>query len=176
MEQSLVHEAKQGSRKALEALATAHIPRIYRLAYRMVGNDEDARDITQDVFIRAGRGLARFDESRPLYPWLHQITKNLCFDFLKRRSRTDMTLQDPVPSPLGGPEEEAVRAGEVEALRAALKNLSADHRRIIELKHFDECSYQEIAEVLGIPIGTVMSRLYAARQKLRANLEGNDND
>ncbi|MFP4364627.1 MAG: RNA polymerase sigma factor [Spirochaetia bacterium] len=173
MEQSLILEAKQGSKKAFSFIFKQYAARVYSTAYMLLKNEDDASDITQDVLLRAYNNLERFDETRPLFPWLYRITKNLCFNHIKRSKRDTMSeLQEerlvslfPEPSALYIADETA------ELVRTAIERLPEAAREILILKHFQECSYAEIAEILDIPIGTVMSRLYNARQKLKKMIQ-----
>lgn len=143
--------------------------RIYYAAYSFLHNVDDASDIVQEVFLRAYKNLSSFDTSRSFYPWLYRIARNLCINTVQRASRKDTALpaEELIPARTGDPAAELLRKEEIEELRTALERLSDKHREIIKLKDFQDCSYAEIAEILDIPIGTVMSRLYAARSKLR---------
>jgi RNA polymerase sigma-70 factor (ECF subfamily) len=165
----LITRAQVGDRDAFGLIVRRYLERVYRVAYGVVRNGDDAADIAQDTFVRAYRGIARFDPSRPIFPWLYQIARNLAINRLERvRNReTSMPEFDTLEASDVGPEAAAVAADERARVRAAVALLPDRHRSVIELNHFQECSYKEMAEILGIPIGTVMSRLYHARRKLR---------
>ena len=173
MEQTLILEAKQGSKKAFSLIFKQYASRVYATALMLLKNEDDASDITQDVLLRAYNNLERFDENRPFFPWLYRITKNLCFNHMKRSKRNTMSeLQEerlvslfPDPAALYIADETA------ELVRGAIEKMPKMQREILILKHFQECSYAEISEILEIPIGTVMSRLYNARQKLKKMIE-----
>jgi len=179
-ERQIVHEWKNGSRTAYEALVKHYMTDAYLTAFGFVGNAEDARDLSQDAFVKAYQARERFDADRPFYPWLYRIIKNHCLNFLQRARRATAPLfyEDE-----GGAREERFAAGtptpleEIEAeerrriVRHAVSMLSEDHREIIVLKNFRGCSYLEISEMLDIPMGTVMSRLYYARRALREIIE-----
>ena len=169
MERQLILQAQKGNRDAFGELVNLYGRRIYYAAYSFLHNVDDASDSVQEVFLRAFKNLSSFDPSRAFYPWLYRIAKNLCINTVQRASRRDTALppEDIIASTGRGPESEAVRNEEADQLREAMTLLSDKHREIIKLKHFQECSYAEIAEILDIPIGTVMSRLYAARGKLK---------
>lgn len=177
-EAAAVCEARKGSRTAFETLVAAYQRRAYAIAYGFVGNREDALELAQESFARAYKAMHRFDTRMPLYPWLYRIIKNACLNHLaKRRRRGEISLSalmasgyDP-PARDGGPLEDAERGELRHAIAAALDRLSPDHREILVLRHLQELSYAEIASCLGVPQGTVMSRLHAARRKLRALLE-----
>jgi RNA polymerase sigma-70 factor (ECF subfamily) len=173
MESELILRAKRGDRKAFESLTRAYLPRIYRTAYAYLRNVEDASDVCQDTFLRAYRSFSRFDEKRPFYPWLYQILKNLCINRMRRRKHR-VTSTDQVESfrsGYPGPESELLRKEEAETVRKALDNLPDMHREILILRTYDGASYAEISEMLSVPQGTVMSRLYNARLKLKKAIE-----
>lgn len=173
-EKDVVIEWKKGNKKAYEALVRHYMTDAFLVARGFVGNDEDARDLSQDAFVKAYQARESFDADRPFYPWLYRILKNHCLNFVKRGHRKSTSLyhdDNPdrerfasiEPTPLQHLEREERRA----IVRAAIELLSVDHREIIVLKNFKGCSYREIAEILDIPIGTVMSRLYYARRSLK---------
>lgn len=177
-ERSVVARAKRGDRAAFGELVRAHQRRAYAAAYAIVGNRDEAVDLAQDAFVRAYRAMGRFDASMPFYPWLHRIVRNLCLNHLKRRGRRGETslealveqgfdVHEPGDDPV-----EAAEAGDLrEQIRAAMSELTPAQAEILRLRHMVELSYSEIAECLGVPIGTVMSRLHAARKALRVALE-----
>jgi RNA polymerase sigma-70 factor (ECF subfamily) len=148
------------------------------VAYGFVGNAEDARDLSQEAFVKAYQARDRFDPDRPFYPWLYRIIKNHCLNFVKRgmKSTTPLYYDDnPDREKFAGPQatplEELEQDERIRMVRAAVNMLSEDHREIILLKNFRGHSYQEIADILEIPIGTVMSRLYYARKALKEIIE-----
>ena len=136
-------------------------------ALALLGNREDARDAVQEAFLDAYRGLAPFEPTRPFYPWLYVLLRHRCYKLLARRKRRDA---QPLPTDplLAVPTRE--RAPEVAALEEALFQLSTEDRELITLKHLDGLTYEQLAERLAIPPGTVMSRLYHARRRLRERL------
>jgi len=174
MESTIILAAQGGDRTAFSTLVSRYSRRIYSVAYSFLRNMDDAADVTQETFMKAYLGLARFEAERPVFPWLYQIAKNLSLNRIEKRSRETVseTDFDLVPSTGTGPLEELERDERARAVRKAMKRLSAQHREILILKEFDCCSYAEIAEILDIPVGTVMSRLYHARMNLRTILAG----
>jgi RNA polymerase sigma-70 factor (ECF subfamily) len=177
-EKEVVIEWKNGNKKAYESLVRHYMMDAFLIARGFVGDDEDARDLSQDAFIKAYQARDSFDQNRPFYPWLYKILKNHCLNFLKRRSRNGGSLyyEDSPdrerfaassPTPLQSLEQDERER----IVRAAVGMLSDDHREIIVLKNFKDYSYADIAEILDIPIGTVMSRLYYARKCLRELIE-----
>ena len=131
-------------------------------ARAFTGNDADAADAAQSAFIDAFRHLQRFDETREFYPWFYVLLRNRCFKRVRPQDRpsADEVVEPPAP---------AVHSREdLYDLRTALDRLRADERELILLKHLDGWTYDELAERLDIPRGTVMSRLFHARQRLKA--------
>lgn len=172
-ERTLIVQAKAGNKTAFSALVRINMQRVYRSAYAITRNGDDAADIAQETFVRAFRSISRFDDTRPFFPWLYRITRNLCLNRIERVGKRETAVPDydTIADGHAGPEATLVANEERNRVRAAVAQLPEQHRRIIELNHFEECSYREISEILDIPIGTVMSRLYHARKKLRELLE-----
>jgi RNA polymerase sigma-70 factor, ECF subfamily len=177
LERPLVIRAKAGEREAFSLLIRSNIQRVYRAAYAVVRNRDDAEDITQETFVRAFQSIGRFDETRPLFPWLYRIARNLCLNRIERVTKREATEPDfdYLSDTSAGPEESTIAEEERKRVRAAVLRLPDQQRKIIELSHFQECSYREIADILDRPMGTVMSRLYNARQKLKELLETDEN-
>ncbi len=157
-----IEGCKAGRRRAFEPLVRRYGPRAYRFALGIVGDAEEAKDLSQEAFIRAYGAMERFDETRSFYPWFLTILRNVCLSYLRRR-RPKVALED-VPEIPARPE----LAPEVRlAMETALLSLKEADREILVMKAFQDMSYAEIAETLGIPRGTVMSRLYHARRRLK---------
>jgi RNA polymerase sigma-70 factor (ECF subfamily) len=171
-----VLRAQSGDRAAFGVLASQYLDRVYRVAYSVVRNHEDAADIAQETLVRAYRTLDRFDPDRPLFPWLYQIARNLGINRIQRVRKREASLPefDVIEARERGPAESLLHESEAERVRRAIAELPEHHRRIIELCHFDDCSYNEMAEILDIPVGTVMSRLYHARKRLQKVLESEE--
>ena len=172
--------AQDGDVAAFEVLVNRYRKRIYFVALGYLQSREDALDAVQDAFFRAYRAIKTFDLERAFYPWIYKIAKNLCLSKLRTRYRAkeysiDQGEEDEqsweLPDCSLSPELEVGRAELRSKLKEAISQLSANDREIIVLQHFQECSYQEIADILEIPIGTVMSRLFHARQKLKDIME-----
>ena len=183
-EKSVLVRARRGEPAAFREIVAEYQARIFRTVVGMTGDPEEARDVTQEVFLKAFEALGAFKGDSSLHTWLYRIAVNLCIDQLRsRRKRVHITdLQgageDEAPAheklpdtgsedPLAG----AIRREKAALLERALQALSPDHRSIILLREVEGLSYEEIASVLGIGLGTVMSRLHYARLKLRAALE-----
>jgi RNA polymerase sigma-70 factor (ECF subfamily) len=166
-ERAWIRGAQSGSVSDLEALFRHHWPRAYRAAYLVVHDAAAAEDIAQEAFLAAVRGLDRFDRRRPFGPWLHRIVVNRAIDWSRaralRRESGDVWLAQ-VAAPEG---PEGSRA---EALAAALAELSPEHRAVIVMRHLLEYTPGEIAETLGLPRGTVNSRLRRGLDELAGRL------
>ncbi len=141
----------------------------YVAAYRWLRHPDQASDACQEAAARVLAHRGRFDSERPLYPWFYRILKNHCFDRLKAKKRF-VGAEVEIADPKGTVEAEAVVVERQLAVRRGIEALEPPLREIIELRHFQEASYEEIAMILDIPAGTVMSRLYRARRALRAVL------
>ncbi len=157
-----------------EDIVREHSPRVYRLAYRLTGNPHDAEDLTQDVFVRVFRSL---DSYRPgtFEGWLHRITTNLFLDQVRRRQRIRFdTLNEDSGARMRSPEPGPERAFEHHNLdldvQAALAKLTPEFRAAVVLCDIEGFSYEEIAETLGLKLGTVRSRIHRARAQLRTEL------
>ena len=178
----VVQRARAGDHAAFRVLVERYQGRAYRLALRVLRDEDQARDVVQDAFLKVYGSLDRFEGRSGFYTWLYRIVMNLCID-RKRRDRSNREVEwdeetaggslvdpagaDPAQS---GPEAEAL-SSELRALVArAIEALPEDARRAIQLREIDGLSYKEIAEALGIPKGTVMSRLYYARRRLQEAL------
>jgi RNA polymerase sigma-70 factor, ECF subfamily len=178
----LVVRARAGDREAREELARRCRGPAYALALQLLGDPEDALDAAQDSLIRLFESFGRFDPSRPLRPWLARIVRNRALDIRRRRRARptislDALLDDghaEAPAVAAGPEERAADRELQRRIWRALQETSPAHREILVLRDYQDLSYQEIAAVLAIPVGTVMSRLHAARRSLRRALEGGE--
>lgn len=176
----IIERCKKGDREAFASIVEFYMKPAYYVALGYVGKPEDALDLSQDAFVNAFRHLKRFDSSKSFFPWFYSILKNLCMNHLNRlrRRREDsideMAEEDGqirIPIETVSPEDSVVQKDLEVKIGQALLSLRPREREIIILQHFQDYSYQEIANLLGIPIGTVMSRLYSARRSLRRELE-----
>ena len=175
-----VARARDGDHAAFRVLVERHQSRAFGLALRVLRDEEQARDVVQDAFLKAYGALDRFEGRSSFYTWLHRIVMNLCLD-RKRRERSSRRVEwseeierevEADPESASAPEPAlALERAELRAqLAQAIASLPEDARRTLELREIDELSYQEIAEALGVPKGTVMSRLHYARRRLRGAL------
>jgi RNA polymerase sigma-70 factor (ECF subfamily) len=161
-----------GDQAAFSALVNRHERRVYNLAYRMLGREEDARDATQDAFLSALRSLSSFRGQAAFTTWMHRVTVNACYDILRRRGREPTQLE-----PIGetdvhaAPDPTSDVATAVDVQRALLQ-VPAEFRAVLVLHDAMDLGYQEIAEALGVPVGTVKSRLHRGRVMLGRLLLG----
>ncbi len=179
-EGSIIDRCKKGDREAFASIVKHYMKPAYYVALGYVGRPDDALDISQDAFVNAFRHIKRFDSSKSFFPWFYSILKNLCMNHLNRirRRREDsideMAVEEgqiPIPIQAVNPEDSVVQKDLEKKIGQALLQLRPREREIIILQHFQDYSYQQIADLLDIPIGTVMSRLYGARRSLRRELE-----
>lgn len=178
-EASLVRRARGGDRDAFGALVERYMRRAYLQALGLVGSREDALDLSQEAFARAFRARQTLDPERPFYAWLYQILRRLCFNFRRdRRTRAALLEREGLHwlttvSARAAPEDPvtALERGDLcRRVAAALETLPDREREVLVLKEFEDLKYREIAELVGVPVGTVMSRLYAARRRLADSL------
>lgn len=162
-----VRDAVHGDEEARAWLAARWTPPVFRFLARMLGDDADAADVTQEVLLRALLHLDRYDPSRSFSTWIFGIARNAAIDHLRRRRvrrATPLTdLADASESPLA----HAARSERAEQVHRALAELPEMYREVLVLFHFEQLKYSEIAEILEVPIGTVMNRIFRARAKVR---------
>ena len=178
----LARAAAGGDEAAFEELVRLHEKKVYNLAFRMCGNPEDAADAAQEAFLAAWKGLPNFRGEAGFSTWLYRLTSNAAIDRLRRtrRQREEASLDDEAlrldavdgaPSPQARAEGRELR----EAVLSGLAQLSDDHRQALTLRELQELSYEEIAAVLEVDLGTVKSRISRARGALRKILIKNGN-
>jgi RNA polymerase sigma-70 factor (ECF subfamily) len=173
-ELAAIAACQRGDRQAFELIVKRYTTRAVGAARSIVGDASLADDAAQDAFVKAFRAIRRFRTGEPFYPWLYRILKNACLTTLKRRGRPEVSLDaenaPPPPAPPSDPVQALARNELRAQVRDGITRLSEPHREILNLSHFEGLSYKEIALCLDIPIGTVMSRLWAARQALKKEL------
>lgn len=162
---------QNGDRNAYELIVRRYAGRAVGVARSILRDTARAEDAAQEAFVRAFRAIRRFDIEQSFYPWFYRILKNVCLTALKkiRRGEFSIDVEDapPLPAPPNDPSSHLERKELRATIDAAMARLSDAHRDILYLSHFEELSYKEIASCLSIPIGTVMSRLWAARRALK---------
>ena len=178
----LIRRAQRGDADAFEQLLLEHQKNVYNLCYRMAGTPDDAMDLSQETFLRAWRCLDQYQFASAFSTWLYRLCSNICIDFLRRRRRQQtvpLTFEDAdgeeqtyaVPDAQPLPEEQVELKLTREILQAAMAQLLPEHRAVLQLRVVNEMSYEQIADVLDIQIGTVKSRLSRARNQLKKILE-----
>lgn len=178
----LVERCRGGDTAAFDGIVAQHQTRIYNLCYWMLNDADDAADAAQDAFVRAYRSLSHFRGECAFGTWLHRIAVNVCLDTARRRKRTPAPFssletdeehsreQEPA-EPIHTPHETADRHERRRAVHEALLQLSEPHRMVLVLLDIQGHSYEEVATMLELPLGTVKSRLNRARLALRDKLE-----
>lgn len=161
-----IEQVLSGDREAFRFLVERYQNQALTHAAALLGGRTDAQDAVQEAFLDAFGALRRFDLTRRFYPWLYVLVRNRCFKLLAARKPTEDIEEIAIVAPKSG-----ITAEDALTLERALKTIDPQDREIVTLKHLDGLSYREIAEYLGIPQGTVMSRLFYARRSLRGALE-----
>jgi len=179
-DQPLLEACRAGQTQAFGELVRRYQDRLYPTILRLTGSAEDAQDLLQDAFLRAFEKLGRFHGDSSFYTWLYRIAVNLAISGRRRKrttlrlsgTRRDEPIDPPDPSEGSDPTLPLERAERNATIQKALSALAPDHRAVVVLKEFDGLRYEEVAAVLGIPVGTVRSRLHRARCELREKLRG----
>jgi RNA polymerase sigma-70 factor (ECF subfamily) len=178
IEAAAIGQARGGDPEGFRVLVELHSRAVFRLAYRMTGNEQDAEDTVQETFLRAWRQIRRFDGRSKFGTWLHAITANCAVDLLRRRSRQQKAEEAVEPSQLASqaaaspsPEREVISRQAGRRVAAALSSLSPAERAAFLLRHFEGVSIEEISKLVGGNNGAVRHRVFRAVQKLRRALE-----
>jgi RNA polymerase sigma-70 factor (ECF subfamily) len=166
---ALVLASRAGDRRAFEVLLARYERPVFNAAYRILHHRDDAADVTQTAFLRAYEHLDRYDPTQKFFSWLYRIAINEAMDLGGRR-RPEAAGLELLPDPGDGPEASAGGAQSDARLQGALMALHVDQRALVVLKHVQDFSYEQIAEILDCPVKTVKSRLFTARRALRDRL------
>jgi RNA polymerase sigma-70 factor (ECF subfamily) len=186
LDRVLVDRFKNGDQSAFDEMVTRYWDRIFSMVHQLLRNQQDAEEVTQDAFIRAHRGLVNFRGDSAFSTWLYQIATNLArnrYWYWWRRKRdksvsidapigaeNDLTLADVIPAEVESPDDITVATEFVDRIGKGMEKLSAKHREILVLRNIKNLSYEEIASILSISVGTVKSRIARARESLRSKL------
>jgi RNA polymerase sigma-70 factor (ECF subfamily) len=153
---------------------------VFNVCFRILGNRQEAEDLTQEAFIRAYQQIKKYDPERPFGPWMRTLAANHCYNHLKKRRLQNVELEDEKVQKNDGlsrePEISLEISQENRELYQALWRLPDNQRVALELRHFQGMSYKEMAKALNLPINTVRSHLYRGRQKLAEFLEEEDHE
>jgi RNA polymerase sigma-70 factor (ECF subfamily) len=184
-EKLLIDKAKAGDIQSFEMLVEKHQKRIFNIALRVIGNHADAADLAQNALIRIYKSIGNFKEESSLSTWIYRITMNVCFDELRRRKNRKLIsieqeiqlddgdvkrqLESESPQPSEAAEKKELKS----IVRNAIEQLSDEHKEVIILRDLQAFSYDEIASILDLPVGTVKSRINRARSALKKILTEN---
>lgn len=175
VEQVLIKKVKKGDLDAYGVIIQDYQSSVFNVCYRVLGNRQEAEDLTQEAFLRAYHQISSFDLSRPFGPWMRTLAANLCYNHLKKARLNRVPLEDERDTikddPKYGPEGALEIDQEHKALYQAIWKLPEVQRIALELRHFQGLSYREMAEALHLPLNTVRSHLFRGRQKLAELLE-----
>lgn len=165
----VVRQCLAGDRNAFQPIVERYHRVLFNVAFRILGNREEAGDATQDAFIKIYQTLPRFDQNRRFYSWMYRILVNECLN-AKRARRPSEPLGDDLVAP-GSVAATVESADQRRQVHAAILSLSPEYRSVIALRHFAGMSYEDMSVALDVPVKTVRSRLYTARQRLAAHLQ-----
>ncbi len=162
----LVRQCLNGERRAFEAVVEKYQKPLFNITYRLLDSFDDAEDVTQAAFIKAFEKLHTYSSRYKLFSWLYRIAINESLNFLNAKKHNQV-LDERIVSGDESPEKKYVERELEKNLQDAIAKLSTEYRTVIILRHFQELSYEEISEVLEIPVKTVKSRLFTSRQQLK---------
>lgn len=177
-ERQVIQRVLDGDQEAFAGLVTAYEKQVYNLCLRMCGNPEDARDLSQEAFVKAWRGLQFYQFEAAFSTWLYRLTSNVCIDFLRRKKRAPQTVpplqnengedvEPEVADSLPSPEEQLLHRERQSQIAWAMGQLEPEFRQVLTLRVIQELSYEQIAEITELKVGTVKSRIARARWKLK---------
>lgn len=170
--------ARRGDHSAFASLVRSVQRPVYGLCLRLLRTDSEASEVAQEAFLRAFQNLYKYDEQKPFDLWVMAIARNLCLDLLRRRSRIRSEdveeMKDVLPSSDKSQEERAIEREERLSLESALSTLPVEDREVLALYYVQKRTTKEIAEVIGVAPGTIMARLFRAREKLRKQMKSQE--
>ena len=171
-DETLVERYRDGDTAAFAALVRKYQRPLYNAAFRVLGREEDASDVTQAVFLKVAERLDQYDARFKFFSWIYRIAVNESLNLLRENGR-EAPLEDEEELPgleSAQPDERVSDAQVSERIQQALMRMKVSDRMVLTLRHFGDCSYQEMAEIMGLDVKTVKSRLYEARLRLRTEL------
>jgi len=172
-DEQLVELCLQGKREAFEVLVKRYERQIFSLAYRLTNNYDDAVDLAQEVFLHLFRVLDKFDGDRKFFPWMYRIATNVCYNALKKRPKEFLPLDNVIEftSLTSDQPEACFESKEIqETVHKAIAELPENFRVPMVLKYLEDMSYQQISEVMNLPVSTIETRLYRGRILLQKRL------
>ncbi len=167
---ALAEDCKRGDRRALEILVERYERQVFNAAYRMLGNADDAVDVSQNAFLKVFENIEKYDPQFKFFSWVYRITINESINQLHQRKNFD-PLDESEVSEARSPEELLSGDDLSERMQVILMEMPESDRTLIVMKHFSGCDYHQIGEILQIPQKTVKSRLYSARQRMKKRLQ-----
>ena len=184
-DRELIARARKGDEAAYRVLLEQYQRTVFNICLRMVRNREEAEDLAQEAFMKVFSMLDRYNPSFAFSSWLFKITSNLCIDKIRKRRINTLPMDQPVQSENGeyarqyqapddDPERLLVKSEKMKQLSDAIDSLPPHYRVMIVLRHQEDLSYEEIAETLDVPLGTVKARIHRAREMLKSRLAGKD--
>lgn len=166
--------ALYGEHQAFGELVRRYQTSVFNVCYRIMGERQEAEDMTQEAFLRAHDRLRTYDPERPFGPWIRRVGANLCLNSIKRRKLMILPLEEELEGSTSKvderPEAAQVHAERAQAIRDAILDLPTHYRVVIELRHFFDMTYKEIAQAVGLPLSDVKSHLFRARKLLAERL------
>lgn len=167
-DEGLIARYVRGEGRAFDEIVTRYERRVYSVAFRMCGDPDAARDVTQDVFVSALKALRKFRGDAQLGTWFHRVAVNSSLDHLRKlkRRRETSEVDAAIPSEEAGPEDRAIAATRAVEVQRALAELTEEHRAVLVLCDLHGCDYAEVSSALDIPLGTVKSRIHRARLEM----------
>jgi RNA polymerase sigma-70 factor (ECF subfamily) len=177
-ENEIIRRAKDGDERAFEYIVKKYQSKVANLIFKIIGDQDIVEDLTQEVFLRVMESLKDYKFGSAIYTWIYRITVNICIDEIRKRQRSrafsldNIVGQNPKSEPSYSPVEKTFERGEMrEIIENALSKLPAEYKTVIVLREFEDLSYEEIAKILKIRIGTVKSRIFRARKLLAEYLK-----
>jgi RNA polymerase sigma-70 factor (ECF subfamily) len=173
-DRDLIQHARRGDAEAFGELVLRYQTSVFNVCYRILHERAEAEDMAQETFLRARERLHTFDEERALGPWIRRVAANVCLNHLESEKRTAPLDEERDAGESRRPETQVEARERSEQIRTALASLPVHYRVVIELRHYQELSYDEIASELNIPISDVKSHLFRARKLLAEKLHASD--
>lgn len=181
----LINLARQGDQKAFESLLNKYRNLVYHVMIKMVGNSQEAEDLSQEAFIKAFNALATFNEEFAFSTWLMKIATNNCIDYLRKKKLKVFSINEPIqykdeelqyeiPDQEMTADRKMLAEERSRFINNAIQSLPPRYRHVILLRHKEEKSYEEIAEILNLPLGTVKARIFRAREMLNKKIKNLD--
>jgi len=182
-DRELVASAKKGDNKAFEALLRKYRKSVYYMLLKMIKNPDDAEDLTQEAFAKAFNSIEKFDATYAFSTWLFRIATNNCIDFIRKKRIQTVSIDQPMEGDDGSnirfdvkdenldPNQTMLKKQRKKYLNMAIERLPEKYRTLVELRYFRELSYEEVAQELEIPLGTVKAQLFRARELLSQELK-----